>query len=85
MWEVLEYSWETWKKSWFHSNQKISPHKLPEWVISLQEEKFWRNMHLEMIQEEKDSVARKIIIALKETKKHKTTAKIINFPQERSA
>jgi len=60
-------------------------------VISLAEERFWRETHSEMIQDERDNVAKKIASMLRHTKvdhkkkNHEYTAEIIDFPQERIA
>lgn len=81
--DILEYTWKLGDKSWF--DKKYLYHSCNPDVIDLSEERRWKKIEVEMIQDEKNHIAQSVIWILRNRKKKKSTAKIIQFPQEKIA
>ena len=80
MWEIINFYWDISKKSWF--KKQLIPWYIPRWVISMRDEKIWREISSDRIQIEKDCVSNEIDRIIKERKKSRNqTAQIFNFPQ----
>lgn len=83
MGNVIKFTWEMRETSSFQ--KKIYPWYFPAWVISLEDEKTWRELQTIEIEEERDSIAKNIIQALKGKRNTQDSAEIIPFPNQKSA